>query len=143
MKIYHINAEKLILGDQGHFNDNSIHNTFNFYDCNIDLQGNLNDLASLLKRKGATEEADVLEDAAKALTEAENLKTPEEVKKKGIANKLKRIAEDLENENTTLHKAVKTINSAVKVAQDIGNIYNGFAQWVGLPQVPKLFLKKE
>jgi hypothetical protein len=31
----------------------------------------------------------------------------------------------------------------VNIARDIAGEYNKIAQWVGLPQVPRLFLKKE
>ena len=140
VNIFNINADKLIMGNQGSFIDNSIHNTFNFNNCNIELQANLNDLASSLKLKGETEEAEALEDAAQALSDAEQCQTREEVKKKGIANKLKRIIEDLEDENSKLHKTVKGIKHGISIAQDIAKGYNDIAQWCGLPQFPKPFL---
>jgi hypothetical protein len=107
------------------------------------LQGNLNDLAGSLRRKGETEEAEELEDASKALSEAEHCKSSDEVKKKGIAGKLKRIVEDLGDENSRLSKTVKGIKHGISIAQDIAKGYNDIAQWVGLPQVPKPFLGKE
>lgn len=117
--------------------------TFNFYNCNIDLQGNLNALAGTLKRKGENEEAEVLEDAAKALSDAEQSKTPEEVKKKGIINKLKRIIDEIEDENSKLHKTIKGIKHGISITLDIAKGYNDIAQWCGLPQVPKPFFGKE
>ena len=122
--------------------DNSTQ-TFNFHNCNIDLQGNLKDLAGVLKRKGEIEDAEILEDAVEALSEVEQCKTPEEIKKKGIPNKLKRIAEDLGDKNSKLYKTVKGIKHGISIAQDIAKGYNDIAQWVGLPQVPKPFLGKE
>ena len=131
VKIYNITAENLIMDGQGNRIE-SVRNTFNFRNCNINLQGNLNDLASSLKNNGEIEEAKALEDAANALSEAEQCKTPEEVKKKGIVSKLKRIVEDLGNEKSELHKAVKRIKYGIEVAQKIAKGYNDIAQWVGL-----------
>ena len=142
VKNYHINAENLIMGE-GKIIDKSVQNTFNFQNCNIELQGNLNDLANSLKRKGEMEDAETLEDAAEALTKAKQCKTPEEVREKGVANKLKRIVEELEDENSMLNKTVRGIKNGISIAQDIAKGYNEIAQWCGLPQVPKPFLGKE
>ena len=137
---YKITAQTLISGQGNQFTDKSIHNTFNFYDCNIGLQSSLNDLAQSLVKAGNEEEAKELEDAAEALEKAEQCKSPEEVKKTGIANRLKRLVEDLGDENSKLHKTVKGIKHGIGIAQDIAQGYNDIAQWMGLPQVPKPFL---
>ena len=50
---------------------------------------------------------------------------------------------DLDDENSNLHKTVKGIKRGVSIAQDIAQGYNDIAQWCGLPQVPKPFLKKK
>jgi len=118
-------------------------NTFNFHNCNVELQGNLNDLAGTLRRKGEIKDAEVLEDAVEALSEAKKCQTPEEIETKGFVNKLKRIIKDLGDENSNLHKTVKGIKHGISIAQDIAQGYNDIAQWCGLPQVPKPFLKKE
>ena len=142
VQIFNINDGNLIMGGHGNRIE-TVSNTFNFQECNINLQGNLNDLAGSLKRKGEIEEAEVLEDAVEALSKAEQCKTPDEIKKKGIANKLKRIVTDLGDENSILHKTIKGIKRSINIAQDIAKGYNDIAQWCGLPQVPKPFLKKE
>lgn len=59
-----------------------------------------------------------------------------EVKKSGVAKQLKSIVDELEDENFKLHKIVKGVKNGISIAQDI-------AQWMGMPQVPKPFLKKE
>ena len=143
VNIYNISTDNLILGGQGNLIDRSIQNTFNIKDCNINLQGHLNDLAGLIKKKGEIEDAEILEEAAEALSEVEQCKTPEELKKKGIPNKLRRILSELEDENSKLHKTVKGIKNGINIAQDIAKGYNAVAQWCGLPQVPKPFLGKE
>jgi GTPase SAR1 family protein len=144
VKNYNIAAENLMLdGYENQFiADKSIHNTFNFHECNIGLQGSLNDLAQLLVEGNHKEEAKELQNAAKTLELAEQCKTQEEVQKKGFAGRLKRIAEELADENSKLHKSVKGIKNAVSIAQDIAKGYNDIAQWVGWPQVPRPFLKK-
>ena len=137
-----IRIENLITGGQGNIIDRSV-NTLNFYNCNVELQGYLNDLAGSLKDEGETEEARTLENAAKALSEAKECKTPDEIKEKGILNKLKRIVTDLGDENSRLHKTVEGIKYGIGIAQDIAKGYNDIAQWCGMPQVPRPFLKKE
>jgi hypothetical protein len=139
VNIYNIKVDNVV-GGHATFTDNST--TFNFQNCNISLQGNLNDLASSLKRAGNIEDAEILEEAAVALESVETCQTPEEVKKKGVLNKLKRILEDLGDEESKLHKTVEGIKKGISIAQDIAKGYNDIAQWVGLPQVPKSFLKK-
>jgi GTPase SAR1 family protein len=144
VNIYNIKAENLMQGGTGNYflNDQSV-TTFNFYDCNIGLQSNLNDLAQLLKENGNTEEAKELENTSKALEQIEQCENKDEVKKKGIANRLKRIIDEFSDEKSTLNKTVKGIKNGISIAQAIGKGYNDIAQWVGLPQVPKPFLGKK
>ena len=82
--------------------------------------------------------------AGKMVREQEkDLPSKEEVKKKGIANRLKRLVEDLENKDSKLNKAVRGVKNGISIAQDIAKGYNEIAQWVGLPQVPKPFLRNK
>jgi GTPase SAR1 family protein len=120
---YNINAKNLLSGS-GAMLDQSRHttnNTFNFYDCNINLQGHLSDLAVSLRRNGNVVEADDLEAAKEALEKAESSQTPAEVKKSGVLNKLKRILQDLGDENSTLCKKIKGIKHGVEIAKEIVN----------------------
>ncbi len=50
---------------------------------------------------------------------------------------------ELSDEKSKLHTTVKAVKHGVSIAQDIAKGYNDIAQWVGLPVVPTLFLKKE
>ena len=90
---YNINAENII-GGKGVLINKSVRNNFNFYDCNIRVQGCLNDLAQLLNEKGKKEEAREFEALAGILEKAEQYKTPEEMKKK--VNYVSKIV-DIEN----------------------------------------------
>ncbi|NOU19042.1 MAG: hypothetical protein HOO91_15910 [Bacteroidales bacterium] len=140
---YNITAQTLLNGTGNLFTDQSVHNTFNFHNCNIGLQGNLNELAQMLLEKGADEESSQLKNLSKALKESKNCKNEDEVKETGIANRLKRFVQDLGDEESKLHKSISGVKQGVSIAQDIAKGYNDIAQWLGLPQVPKPFLKKE
>lgn len=121
---------------------NQVVNTnFNFKDCNIDLQGALNELAQKLSKKGNQEDAEELKEAAELLETIKDSKSKEEVKKKGIAKRLGRIAKDLGDKDSTLYKTVEGLKRGADIAQDFAKEYNKIAQWLGLPQVPKPFLK--
>ncbi len=135
---YNITGDTVLLGGKGH---HLVKNTFNFQNCNIDLQGHLNDLAGLLSDNGKKEEAEEFEGVASALEKVEQCKTPEDVKKSGIKGRLQRLMQELEDKNSKLHKTVKTVKNGVSVAQDVAKRYNDIAQWVGWPQVPTPFLK--
>jgi hypothetical protein len=67
---------------------------------------------------------------------------PEEVKKKGIATGFQQFAKKLGDENSSLYKTIKGIVTGIGIAQDIAKGYNSIAQWLALPQIPNLFLKK-
>ena len=129
--------------NEGRGTDKSAYNTFNFKDVNISLQGNFNELADYLIEEGNIEEAKELRIAAGLLEKVEECKTPEEVRKKGVANRLRRIIEELGDKNAKLHKTVERIMYGISMAQDIVETYNEISQWIGLPQVPNPFLKKK
>jgi len=130
---YNIQAKNVALG-------NGTINTFNFSDCNITLQGSLNELAQLFAENGKNEEVKELEGISNALEHAKNCENQEEIKKSGIPNRLKRWLDNASDTSLTLYKAVKSIKNGVDIVQDIAKGYNDIAQWAGLPQVPKPFL---
>ncbi len=143
VNVFNISGDNTTIG--GHANTYSLDqskNVLNFNNCNIDLQGNLNALAQLLSETGNEDEAEQLTNAANMLEQAEQCKSKEEVKKKGIVSRLKRLVDDLSNEESRLHQAVEGVKHGIGIVQDIAKGYNDIAQWVGWPQVPKPFLKK-
>jgi GTPase SAR1 family protein len=142
-KNYNITAETIMIGGSGNVMlfDRSTQ-TFNFHDCNIDLQSNLNELSQLLTESGNNDDAKELTNISKTLEQAEKCESKEELKKKGIAGRLKRLAEELGDENSKLYNTVKGIKNGIGIAQDIAKGYNDIAQWAGLPQVPNPLLKK-
>ena len=53
------------------------------------------------------------------------------------------LIENLGDEDSKLHKSIEGMKRGVSIAQDVAANYNKVAQWIGWPQVPKPFLKKE
>ncbi len=143
VNLYNITTKSLNHGGPGSqfTHDESTHTTFNFNKCNTGLQGKLNELALLLTGRHNKIEAEELKLAANALEQVEDIESTEKVKKSGIANILERLSNDLNSEESGLHKAVKGIKNGVSIGQDIAKGYNSIAQWLGLPQVPTPFLK--
>ncbi len=138
-RIYNISGNATF-SESGNISIRNQSTHFNFNHCNIGLQGHLNELAQFLTESGQKEEARELENAANALKQAKQYKTPEEVQATGITNRLQRLLGELNDEQSNLHQAVKGIKHGIGIAQDIGKGYNQLAQWVGLPQVPEPFL---
>lgn len=141
---YNINSSN-IFGSNSNYIDKSVgtQHIYNFNNCRLLLQGDLNELTDLLKRNGEAEYADEIKNIAETLETTRTCDTPEEVIKKNIPKKIKRVLDELSNEDSKLHKVVKGIKHGVDVVQDIATGYNEIAQWVGLPQIPKPFLRKE
>ena len=88
-------------------------------------------MARLLRKKGNQEEAEEFEDAVDALKEAENCKTPDEVKRKGIFNRLKRIARDLGDPDSKLGKKVAGMANIGEIAGNLTGSISALAQWLG------------
>lgn len=126
---YNITAQTLI-NQQGDKSIGMLSQTFNYSTCNMGLQGSLNDLAQLLKEKGNEEDAQELENTAKALEKVES-SDKVEVKKSGIMNRLARIVTELKDEDSTLNKTVKGIKNGISIAKDIYDAYGKISGWMG------------
>ncbi len=137
---YNVTAQTFLSGTGNQYLDQSIHNTFNFRECNINLQGDLNDLARHLLKNEYVEVANELKEVAMLLAETEECLKPEEVKKKGILRSLQLFAERLSDEESSLSKTINGIEKGINIAQDIAKGYNKIAQWLVLPQIPNIFL---
>ncbi len=105
-------------------------NTLNFKECNISLQGSLNELAFELSENGEAEAAKELENAAKALEKVENETNPDQVKKKGVWNRLKRTIANLNDEKSTLHQAVKLLKNGKALVKGIMDTYEKVSPWI-------------
>ena len=154
---YNINNQTLISGNGNQVIDKSSNNTFNFYNCNINLQGSLNELARLLAKTGNDEVINEIKYATEVLGKVEKSKNAEEVKKAGVIHSLKRLVDELVDDGSQsltksrfpgkslprnkdggsrLHKMVIGIKGGINIIQDIAKAYNEIAQWIGLPLVP-------
>jgi internalin A len=141
---------KFQFGHKNTMDDYSVTN--NFHNCAINLQGELNTLARSLQtgKQEPDDDAKELLQAAEEIEQVQELipKTGDEipaeikteVQKKGLLNRLKYILDDLNDENSALHKKASKIKRGIETAQKIAKQYNDIAQWFGLPQVPRPFL---
>ena len=116
---------------------------FNFYNCSIELQANINELSLLLEENEQVELAKELKKAAKSLDKIEKNDDRDLVKKKGVLNRVKRTIKDLGDKNSDLYKIIEGMKDGISIAQDIAQKYNDFAQWLGMPQIPKPYFKKD
>lgn len=65
----------------------------------------------------------------------------EEVKKnKHVFHRLRRLLEQVNDSNSDFNKTISLTKGGIKKAQQLAKIYNRFAQWLFLPQVPDIFL---
>jgi len=94
------------------------------------LQGSLNELAFELSENGEAEAAKELENAAKALEKVENETNPDQVKKKGVWNRLKRTIANLNDEKSTLHQAVKLLKNGKALVKGIMDTYEKVSPWI-------------
>jgi hypothetical protein len=115
---------------------------FNFTMHLNGLQSGLNELreeAEEIEPEAAKEIAAIQQ----KLEKLEQTPKPEEVKKAGVMNKLKRFFDEANDTGTTLGKTVGKIKGGYKILQDLAEQYNKIAQWCGLPQVPSVFVAKK
>ncbi len=113
---------------------------FNFTMHLNGLQSGLNELreeAEEIEPEAAQEIAAIQQ----KLEKLEQTPKPEEVKKAGVMNKLKRFFDEANDTGTTLGKTVGKIKGGYKILQDLAGQYNKIAEWCGLPQVPSVFVK--
>ena len=119
-------------------NQQQIQNNYN-QDSQL-LRDHLNALAGALEGSDAQSDAQEFHKLAVALKKIETL-DPEEAKESGVLNRIKRMLDELGEEDSALNKAIKGVKHGVSIAQDVGKMYNRVAQWVGAPQVPDVFLQ--
>ncbi len=99
----------------------------------LELMSSLPDLPTI--------EAKELEKLDDELLSADIENDPKKELKKP-ATRLKRLLDAINEEDSTLNKAVKAGDKTIKGAQKLAKTYNKIAEWLGMPQVPKVFLGK-
>ena len=95
-------------------------------------------------KEALTEENPQLKEELNRIEDSLDGVTPESDKKELAKpmNKMRRFLEKARDENSDIHKAIKGAKKGVELAQKVGKTYNKFAQWLALPVVPDLFLRK-
>lgn len=108
---------------------------FDFYECNIELQASLNELAKKMSKKGKFEDAEELLEAVEILNEFPETTNQKDIRRKGVIKKLKRILEELNDDLSDFHQTIKSMKHGISIAQDIANEYNRIADWLSLSTV--------
>jgi|GEM_PF-941789 len=127
-----------------------------FQDCSINFQGELNALARRFRELGSPDDVELanelrgvasdLDESMKEipadakLGSSELVKVKESLRKNGLLDRLGGLYEDLNDENSELHKKAAKIRKGVEALQKIGTCYNDVAQWLCLPQIPRPLL---
>lgn len=108
-------------------------NAFSFFEAD------LKELEDELQK--AKHDASEIKELVNSLNQLKDV-SPEEARSSSAISKIRRFVKNLDDGNTAIGKMVKTIKNGKDIAQDLAESYNTIAQWFGLPQVPKPFLKK-
>lgn len=82
-----------------------------------------------------------LQEIRSGLSKLENIQEPVEVRTSGSMNRLRRLVEGLNDGNSSIRKALESVESSFELARDLGEKYNKLADWCGMPQIPKFFFK--
>jgi len=69
-------------------------------------------------------------------------KKPDEVKDAAAISKLEKFLEKASDAESKIGKAIDVTERGVAIVQKLGTHYNEAAQWLGLPQIPRLLLGK-
>jgi len=118
------------------------HSEFNFTMHLSALQSGLGELREEVEEI-EPEAAKEIAAIQQKLEKLEQTQKPEEAKKAGVMNKMKRFFDEANDTGTTLGKTVSKIKGGYKILQDVAGQYNKIAEWCGLPQVPSVLVKKD
>ena len=127
-----------------------------FQDCSINFQGELNALARRFRELGGPDDVELanelrgvaydLDESMKEIPDdaqpgsPELLKVKASLRKNGLLDRLEGLYEELNDEDSELHKKAAKIRKGVETLQKIGTCYNDVAQWLCLPQIPRPIL---
>jgi hypothetical protein len=106
-----------------------------FHNCSIQIQGESNSLIRSLSGKHEKEAEELkssLSDIVSDLEKAEDVKTKDDVIKKGSLTKLKDFVEEIGDENSPRRKFINGLSFAARTVKNIIDTYNKIASWAGL-----------
>ena len=89
----------------------------------------------------APEEAGELAEIEKDLQSID--KKDEKAFKNPALNRLKGFLDKLDDEHSTINKALRVSEKGLTTLQKLASTYNKFAEWLALPQVPRVFLNEK
>jgi|GEM_PF-516164 len=105
------------------------------------LIGGFNDLrGEMLAREPQL--ADELEVLGQSLRKLPQCRDKESLIRSGALHKVRRFIDSLVDGSTKLGKTIGGLEKCHEIVSELGNGYNSIAEWTGLPQIPKLLLKK-
>jgi len=87
-------------------------------------------------------ESETVKEIEKGLTELRQYGDKDDVSSAPIMNKFRRMIEKVKSGQGAIAEAVKTAEDGYEIFNDVAKQYNAIADWCGLPQVPKILLKK-
>ncbi|MDR8391780.1 hypothetical protein NC796_11540 [Aliifodinibius sp. S!AR15-10] len=121
-------------------------NEYELYELK-ELKQNVEKLTDELRaqKEPAVETAEVqkeLEEISEEMQQIEMAESKDDVKP-GFLERIKTFIEKAQEPDSSYNKALKTVKNGYNILQDIASGYNSVAEWFALPQVPRLFLKKE
>jgi len=104
------------------------------------IQIELDELKEFFKEQpDITEEITTIQNDLKLIEH----KPQSEIKKSFVISRLKKLLENLEKYEIKFGKIIKNVQNFIDISQKLASHYNKVAEWLGLPQVPKPFLKKK
>lgn len=83
-----------------------------------------------------------LREISKEMQQVEAAETKEAIKP-GVIQRIKTFLEKAQDPDSSYGKTIKAVKNGYTILQDIAAGYNSVAEWFALPQVPRVFLKKE
>lgn len=102
--------------------------------------GNINELIESLPKES---EAHLpLKDLEQALVSVENEKDQDKIRQSAAMSKFARIIEEVNEEDSTIRKAVDAAEQGYEVLRTLAGNYNKIASWCGLPTVPEVFARR-
>lgn len=64
-------------------------------------------------------------------------------KKQGVLNRIQIFIEKAQQPDSSYNKTIKMVQNGYGILQDVAAGYNSLAEWLAMPQIPRVFLKKE
>jgi GTPase SAR1 family protein len=127
-RITNVYGSSPVIGGPTLFVSDNYGDTYNFKECEITLTSRLSELAQLLEIKGTREANEV----KKAVKQLKKCNTEQQYKKnKGLRALLSSIKDQLEDENSKLHKVAKALTNGAKLISDIIEAYKQITTFFG------------